>query len=75
MIGRMPKPQRLYVDTVSGDLCVFDSWLRWPNEGFYGLSTGRFIRLKPRRMRVATEAETRLFYRAKRSRVEASSNG
>lgn len=67
---RSPKPQWLYVNVVDGTIGVFDSWASIQYEGFYRLSTGKFVKLRQAHMREATSEEERTFRRAKRERVE-----
>lgn len=66
-----PVAQRIYVHKTAGYICQFDSWISYPNVGYYRLSTRKFLKLNPANMRVATEAERLFFDRARRNGIEA----
>jgi hypothetical protein len=69
-----PKAQQIYINQETGEIVTFDSWSAWPHTGIYRLSSGEFVRLATRSMRLPSEGEAQHFARAKRVKVEAMAN-
>jgi hypothetical protein len=70
MYGAHLKAQAFYVNVITREICIFDSWAKW-NRCYFKLSDNKFVQRAPADMRIATPQEIEQFRRAKRSKLEA----